>query len=34
MRARDIEFGRLITAMVTPFRRDGAQSVDHAPPRD
>ena len=29
MSARDIEFGRLITAMVTPFHRDAGQTIDH-----
>ncbi|NCV22050.1 MAG: 4-hydroxy-tetrahydrodipicolinate synthase, partial [Chloroflexi bacterium] len=30
MSAREVEFGRLITAMVTPFHRDGAgQAVDY-----
>jgi 4-hydroxy-tetrahydrodipicolinate synthase len=29
MNARDIEFGRLITAMVTPFHRDATQTIDH-----
>jgi len=30
MRARDIEFGRLITAMVTPFHKDGSLNLDGA----
>jgi len=30
MRARDIEFGRVITAMVTPFREDGSLNLDGA----
>ena len=30
MSARDIEFGRLITAMVTPFRADGSLDTDTA----
>ncbi len=29
MSARATEFGRLVTAMVTPFQRDAEQSIDH-----